>query len=106
MHQRYTELQTVILQEKQLVIILLVAEGNAYSFLMGSNLKSLSAEIEKPISWFLVDYDLNKDFVNTYNLSKIPTVLFFKDGQLVNLITGLISKTELSTKIIQAIGQG
>lgn len=61
----YTELQTVILQEKQLVIILLVAEGNACSFLMGSNLKSLSAEIEKPISWFLVDHDLNKDFVNT-----------------------------------------
>lgn len=43
--------------------------------------------------------DDNQKTASKYNISAIPCMLFFKDGDLVDTIVGLVSKNKIETKI-------
>lgn len=43
-----------------------------------------------------VNTDENQDISVKYNIRSIPTILFFKDGEVVHTVVGAKSKTELS----------
>lgn len=47
-----------------------------------------------------IDYDMNEDIANDYNIQKLPTVLIFKNKNLVDKIEGFIPKTDFVTKLI------
>lgn len=47
------------------------------------------------VSVGVVDADENMDFCKTHNVRNIPTLLFFKDGELVDRTTGLKQKREI-----------
>lgn len=46
-----------------------------------------------------LNVDNNPDIAEKYNVMSIPTLLFFKNGQLVNTSVGMISKDTLQEKI-------
>jgi thioredoxin 1 len=46
-----------------------------------------------------VDADSEIDFVKSLNVRNIPTILFYKNGELVDRTTGLKNKIELSKLI-------
>lgn len=46
-----------------------------------------------------VDYDLNEDLVEEYEIQKLPTVLVYKNKNLVDRIEGFIPKTEFVKKL-------
>lgn len=48
-----------------------------------------------------LNVDNNPDIAEKYNVMSIPTLLFFKNGQLVNTSVGMISKDSLQEKIEQ-----
>ncbi len=97
------ELQSVISNDKRLVIILFVAVGNAISYLMKSNFQDLPAKLKRRISWFMMSQESDRYFVETYNIQQIPSLLFFQNRQLIDILPGLVSKTELKKKIMQWI---
>lgn len=98
-----SDIKNVISGTKRLVIILLVREGNAYSILMESILRNLPIEIKHQINWYNINQDQNKASSQLYNVRSIPSLLFFKNKQLVDLITGIISEEELIDKIEQKL---
>jgi thioredoxin 1 len=46
-----------------------------------------------------VNVDDNTDLAVQYGIRGIPTILFFKDGQMVDKIVGIKSKADLQEKI-------
>lgn len=46
-----------------------------------------------------VDTDAQKELAIKFGIRSIPTILFFKDGELKDQIMGAVSKDTLSTKI-------
>lgn len=46
-----------------------------------------------------LNVDDSTDIAEQYNVMSIPTLLFFKDGQLVGTSVGLITKDALQEKI-------
>lgn len=47
-----------------------------------------------------VDHDLNEDIVEEYEIHKLPTVLIYKNKNLVDRIEGFIPKTEFVKKLM------
>ena len=53
--------------------------------------------------FFTVDAESEKVIANEYGVKEIPTILFFKNGQIVDHVTGLVSKNALVLKIENAL---
>ena len=48
-----------------------------------------------------LDVDANQRTATQYNVRSIPTILFFKDGQLVDTVVGAVPKPALEQRIKQ-----
>ena len=46
-----------------------------------------------------VDVDANKQWAIKYGIQSIPTLLFFKDGKLVDRVVGAVDKKVLNDKL-------
>ena len=46
-----------------------------------------------------VDIEQNPEIANKYGIRNIPTILFFKDGKLINKQVGLTSKATLTNML-------
>lgn len=46
-----------------------------------------------------IDFDLNDDLADDYEIVKLPTVLVFKNNNLVDRIEGFIPKTEFVKRL-------
>lgn len=59
----------------------------------------LASEYEGRVTIGKVDVDSNNDVVGQFGIRNIPTVLFFKDGKLVDKQVGAAQKSAFVTKI-------
>ena len=59
----------------------------------------LASEYEGRVTIGKVDVDSNNDVVGQFGIRNIPTVLFFKDGKLVDKQVGVTQKSAFVTKI-------
>lgn len=57
---------------------------------------------DKYVQYVKVDIDKNQELAATYNVMSIPTVLFFKDGKLINKKVGLMSKDDYKKTVDDA----
>ena len=55
----------------------------------------VSSELSENVIVGKMDADANMEFVKTLNVRNIPTILFFKNGEVVNRTVGLKSKKEI-----------
>ena len=46
-----------------------------------------------------LDVDDNTDLAQQYQVRSIPSLLFFKDGQLVDQLVGMASKQQIAGKL-------
>ena len=58
-------------------------------------LEELSDEMIKEISIVKVNLDENQDLAMKYSIRSIPTLLLFKDGNLLDTKVGLLPKSEI-----------
>ncbi len=68
-------------------------------------IESLSEEFASQITVAKLNVDENPTTAQTYNVMSIPTMLFFKDGQVVDSIVGATSKDRVAAKIQQVTSQ-
>ena len=60
-------------------------------------LEELSNEMKNEINVVKVNLDENQDLAMKYSIRSIPTLLLFKDGNLVDTKVGLFPKSEIVT---------
>ncbi len=49
----------------------------------------------KKIKLFKIDIDKNNLLVNKYNIQSVPTIILFKNGNLLSKKTGLLTKLDI-----------
>ena len=62
-------------------------------------IEQLADEYEGRVKVGKVDVDANQRTAMRYNVRSIPTVLLFKDGELVESVVGAVPKAHLEEKI-------
>lgn len=65
-------------------------------------LDELAAEYDGKVRIGKVNIDEQQALAAQYGIQAIPTLLIFKQGQVIEQVTGLRSKKELKTKLDQA----
>ncbi|MBC7321046.1 thioredoxin [bacterium] len=66
--------------------------------------EEISRELSDKIKVVKVNVDENPDLATSYGIQAIPTLLVFKDGNVVGEIVGYISKKTLKDKLEEVIG--
>lgn len=67
--------------------------------LIGPVVEDLAKEYEGKATIGKVNVDDNREIASQFGIMSIPTLLFFKDGQLVDKHVGVASKSDLKRKL-------
>ncbi len=66
---------------------------------MGPSIDELAEQYEGQVLIGKVDVEENVDLAEKYAIRSVPTLIFFKDGEMVDKVVGLQSKAALEAKI-------
>ena len=67
--------------------------------MVGPLVEELAKEYDGKVDIGKMDVDENSETPETYGIRNIPTILFFKDGQLVDKQVGATQKAVLAAKV-------
>jgi thioredoxin 1 len=67
--------------------------------IIGPSIEELSHEYEGKVEIGKVNVDDNPEAASMFGIRNIPTVLFFKNGQVVDKQIGAVAKAQLAAKV-------
>ena len=87
------------IQSGKPVVVDLCAEWCGPCRMVGPVVEELAKEYEGRVIIGKLDVDENVETPNEYGIRNIPTILFFKDGQIVDKQIGAAAKAALVAKV-------
>lgn len=84
-----------VIKNDKLVIIDFFATWCVPCQMMSEVLRDIEKEYEDVVEIFKVDVDENQETAIRYDVTSMPTLVFFKDGEEVERNVGYIEKDEL-----------
>ena len=72
--------------------------------MLGPILDSLAKELEGRVKIVKIDVDQSQSIASQYDISSVPTILLFKDGQLKQRMTGLKDIATLKSIVEELTG--
>src|SRR5690554_847936 len=88
-----------VLKTDQLVIIDFWAEWCGPCKMVGPIIEQISEEYKESVTVGKLDVDNNDDTTSKYGIRNIPTVLFIKNGEVVDKVVGAGPKNMFTDKI-------
>jgi len=67
--------------------------------MVGPVVEELATEYQGKAVVGKVDVDTNQEIAAKYGIRNIPTILFFKDGEVVDKVVGVVPKEQLVEKL-------
>lgn len=68
--------------------------------------EELAQSYKGQASFFTVDIEKEKGIEQEYGIMELPTILFFRRGEIIDHIKGLIPKNKMIMKIENALANG
>lgn len=91
--------ETEVLKAKGLVMVDFWAPWCGPCRIIAPTIEELAKEYEGKIKVGKLNTDENPDIATRYGIMGIPTIMFFKDGQRVDQIVGVVPKSILKSKL-------
>ena len=89
--------------DEGLVMVDFGAEWCGPCRMVGPVIDELAREYEGRVTVGKVDVDANPATAARFNVRSIPSILFFKDGELVDTVVGMLPKAGFEQKILEHI---
>jgi len=91
--------QETVLDSEQPVVLDFWAAWCGPCRVLGPTVEELAKEYEGKALIGKVDVDENPQIAMEYGIRSIPTLLFFKDGKLIDRVVGVLTKAQLAQRI-------
>lgn len=88
-----------VLEGKGLSLVNFYADWNGASQMMMPVYGQLANTYSSMVNFYSVDIDNDPSLKEEYGIMELPTVLFFKNGTVVDYVTGMISKNAFIAKL-------
>ena len=88
-----------VLNSKGLVLVDFWAEWCGPCRQLGPILEAIDEEMNGAVTIYKMNVDDSPETASQFGIRSIPTILFFRDGKLVDKNVGSISKSNLEEKI-------
>ena len=91
----------VVLESEKLSVVDFWAEWCGPCRMVGPIVEELAKDYEGKVNIGKVNVDFNPEVAMTYGIRNIPTILFIKNGQVVDKQVGAAPKSTLDAKVKQ-----
>jgi len=95
---------SVVIQSKSLVMVDFWATWCGPCKIVAPVVEELAKEYEGKVTFAKVNTDENTDLATRYNIRGIPTLIFFKEGKVMDQVVGAVPKAQLKSKIDSLLG--
>ncbi|NLL71466.1 MAG: thioredoxin [Epulopiscium sp.] len=102
-HLQNVDFQTEVLDADQPVLVDFYATWCGPCKMIAPVIDQLAEEMEGKAKVFKVDVDQAGELAAKYRIMSVPTLLFFKNGELVDQVMGAVPKAQLETKLNQLL---
>ncbi len=93
-----------VLKSQQLVMVDFWATWCAPCRIVAPTVEELAKEYEGKAKFVKVNTDENSELATQYKIRGIPTLMFIRDGQVVDQIVGAVAKGQLKAKLDSLLG--
>jgi thioredoxin 1 len=90
-------------KSETLSIALFRTEWNGACQIVSTIYEGLAKSYEDEADFFTVDFEKESNLSHAFGIAEVPTILFFKNGLLVDHAVGLTAKNVLISKIESAL---
>lgn len=95
---------SVVLQSQNLVMVDFWATWCGPCKIVAPVVEELAKEYAGKAIFAKVNTDENPDLASRYNIRGIPTLMFFKEGKVLDQVVGAVPKAQLKTKLDSFLG--
>ncbi len=95
---------SVVLQSKSLVMVDFWATWCGPCKIVAPVVEELAKEYAGKVTFAKVNTDENTDLATRYNIRGIPTLMFFKEGKVMDQVVGAVPKAQLKSKLDALLG--
>lgn len=94
-----------VLNEQGIQVVEFYAEWSGTCQMMAPIYKELSAYYSSSVSFFTVDVEESPMLKAEFGVIELPTILFYKNGAMIDFVNGIISKNALIAKVENALNK-
>ena len=91
--------QTLVLESPQPVLVAFWAEGCGPWHLLAPAVAAVAEAFRGQAAVATLDVEAEPETPQRYGIQTLPTVLFFKDGQVVDQLIGVVDRADMAAKL-------
>ncbi|MFZ5981930.1 MAG: thioredoxin [Candidatus Zixiibacteriota bacterium] len=95
--------ESEVLQSDKLVLVDFWATWCGPCKMIAPVLEEIAAEMGDRVKITKMDVDVNKVVAGKFNIMSIPSLLFFKNGKMVDQVIGAVPKAQLMSRLDRAM---